>query len=765
MNKKLSDGLPADKSQAENFLTILDEGQEDFTFQTFDEQKKNKSLTCILHGSLDQHFDALAELNRKGAGIYITVNKTNLKGRKNGNIVRIRAVYCEDDGDVPGAKPLPEKPHVVVRTSPGKHHRYLITSTTNFDEYDGVIERMVQDHGSDPGAKGRARVLRLPGFHHTKDHDDIHMVRIVEQSGEQPFTWDKIKELFEPIEREPVRQVEGDRVDWPEMTIQEIQGALSFINADCPRVLWVNIGTALKGIDPNLVGEWVAWSRTSGNPKHKDTDDELRIQWNSFDPEKGAGCGTIVYHAKAAGWNADNLDGFQEIEADSLAEPDDNVEKGYPKRKAQNKGLNQMLKFLVFIQDENKVANLGRSPQNALMTMEAFRNMYRNFPKVLTGGRGRPMLATNAWLEDPARKWVRGCLYEPGKNRVFEAEGERWFNTFYMPNRGEPDGMEKTDIFLEYLKRIAPDDDDRELLLHWISCTVHRPEIRPGITPLLINMHHGSGRGWLVKLLAALLGAWNCTHTKMGTLAGQGTGGAYHDYLSDSTFCSIPEVRVGRGRFELDDEIRDQLTDSPLQLNKKYGKNGTFNIYANFLLASNHTDALAITAEDRRIFVITSYEAPMPEEYFTKTLYPLLDDGDFLDQVFWMLKEYGKPPFNPFMRAPMNLSKEMLVNQGKSELESSYDVMVMDPATPDVTLYKYIVRHLESNGFCYEEGKNKGELLAILRARGSQCNSGKKVNVEGLPQIIWAIRNLSKWTAAENSELRAELQRCELFQE
>jgi hypothetical protein len=49
------------KQTAERFLTLLAEDVETFTFQTFDDDKsrKNSSLTKILHGSLDQHFDTL----------------------------------------------------------------------------------------------------------------------------------------------------------------------------------------------------------------------------------------------------------------------------------------------------------------------------------------------------------------------------------------------------------------------------------------------------------------------------------------------------------------------------------------------------------------------------------------------------------------------------------------------------------------------------------------------------------------------------------
>ena len=78
-------------STATNFLDTL-EPQGEFTFQTFDDDqsRNNKNLVRVLHGTLNKHATILTTLNQKGAGIFVTVNKTNLKGRKATDIVRVR---------------------------------------------------------------------------------------------------------------------------------------------------------------------------------------------------------------------------------------------------------------------------------------------------------------------------------------------------------------------------------------------------------------------------------------------------------------------------------------------------------------------------------------------------------------------------------------------------------------------------------------------------------------------------------------------------
>ena len=64
------------------FLDLLDRDADSFTFQTFDgnDKRRDRGLAKILHGTLDEHADALADLNRPGAGVLVAVNQTDANG-------------------------------------------------------------------------------------------------------------------------------------------------------------------------------------------------------------------------------------------------------------------------------------------------------------------------------------------------------------------------------------------------------------------------------------------------------------------------------------------------------------------------------------------------------------------------------------------------------------------------------------------------------------------------------------------------------------
>ena len=200
--------LSPDAGLAGHFLTLLDESIERWTFQTFDDDRErmDSSLTRILHGSLVQHVTILTELNQRGAGVFVTINETDLKGRKRENILRIRAVWQEDDG---AGKPLPLEPHLVVESSPRKYHRYLFVDGLELDEHRRVQQVLVDRYGSDPCAKDISRVLRLPGFYHRKG--EPHLVRIIEESHAQPYSRDNILRSFQPDALPaPFSNVNGD---------------------------------------------------------------------------------------------------------------------------------------------------------------------------------------------------------------------------------------------------------------------------------------------------------------------------------------------------------------------------------------------------------------------------------------------------------------------------------------------------------------------------------------------------------------------------
>ncbi len=166
---------------AHSFLTALDEDSDAWSFQTFDDRpgKKDKKLIRVLHGNLERHADELATLNELGAGIFVTVNETDLIGRSKAHIRRIRALFVDLDGSPLGhVQRAAVRPHIVTETSPGRFHAYWRVTDCEPDQCELALKQLIGRFQSDPACSDRSRVMRLPGFWHRKG--EPHLVRVLD---------------------------------------------------------------------------------------------------------------------------------------------------------------------------------------------------------------------------------------------------------------------------------------------------------------------------------------------------------------------------------------------------------------------------------------------------------------------------------------------------------------------------------------------------------------------------------------------------------
>jgi hypothetical protein len=209
--------MTPEREQAERFLPALDPTTESFTFQTFDdniERKKQRArgdpFAKVLHGTLAQHWPTLVKLNQQGVGIFVTVNRTTLRGRRAcENIVAVRANFADLDGAPlqPCVDAL--KPHIITETSPGKFHVVWRVGEEPLDQFEQVQRAITARFGADD-LHDLPRVLRMPGFYHCKG--EAQLCRILTINNEMPpYPFAEIDAAFSPdVDPEFERQLDQD---------------------------------------------------------------------------------------------------------------------------------------------------------------------------------------------------------------------------------------------------------------------------------------------------------------------------------------------------------------------------------------------------------------------------------------------------------------------------------------------------------------------------------------------------------------------------
>lgn len=116
----------------------------------------------------------LGVLNRKGAGIFVSVNAFDGR-RKAENLARVRGAHADLDGvsaaQVQALRSALEPTIVVQSSGESNLHFYwfLIDGEELTEELALKINKVLVGFGADPAATDLTRLLRLPGFRHMKN--------------------------------------------------------------------------------------------------------------------------------------------------------------------------------------------------------------------------------------------------------------------------------------------------------------------------------------------------------------------------------------------------------------------------------------------------------------------------------------------------------------------------------------------------------------------------------------------------------------------
>lgn len=201
-----------DLSAAHAFCDALAGRDSVLTFQTFAESQTTSMRPLVRHGTLRQHEDLLTNANSSGAGVFVTVNATDGRGRKAGNVTRVRAVFADFDG-APLPETFPIRPHALIESSPARWHAYWFCDGLPVSQFAAVQRSIAHAFGSDPVVCDLPRVMRLPGFFHQKG--EPFKTRIEALEAIPRYRDDEILAAFPPSaqtpEKAPERIPEGRR--------------------------------------------------------------------------------------------------------------------------------------------------------------------------------------------------------------------------------------------------------------------------------------------------------------------------------------------------------------------------------------------------------------------------------------------------------------------------------------------------------------------------------------------------------------------------
>jgi len=156
------------RADAEGFLGAVAYG-EPCTYQTFSDRGNDRHLARVLHGSFTEVWRELARLNSHGAGVFWTVNRTDLVARSTQNIIGLRALFTDDDG---GGKRFFSRrcpPAAIVYSPGGPHCYWRLRPNQPLWQFREAQRHLSAHFRTDNKINDLPRVMRLPGFWHCKE--------------------------------------------------------------------------------------------------------------------------------------------------------------------------------------------------------------------------------------------------------------------------------------------------------------------------------------------------------------------------------------------------------------------------------------------------------------------------------------------------------------------------------------------------------------------------------------------------------------------
>jgi P4 family phage/plasmid primase-like protien len=179
-------------------------------------EEKNKDLTRVFVGTLDQQRLVLERAQKLGAAVWMQVN-AGARGAK--NITAARALLIDtDDGKERDVSACP--PSIVVKSVNGYHYYWLLApSEANLlDEWVQAQKRLALVFGTDKSVCNRDRVMRVPGTMHQKDPTNPRRVQLAECHPERRYTIRAVMDAFASAVRVDIPQTATDGAAPPDGT-------------------------------------------------------------------------------------------------------------------------------------------------------------------------------------------------------------------------------------------------------------------------------------------------------------------------------------------------------------------------------------------------------------------------------------------------------------------------------------------------------------------------------------------------------------------
>lgn len=399
--------------------------------------------------------------------------------------------------------------------------------------------------------------------------------------------------------------------------------------------------------------------------------------------------------------------------------------------------------------------------ENKLIKEHGFKLTHLS-PKTTPPNGGKQISIGSYFLNHPKTTRCHYFTFRPGRPKLDGDYLNHWDDPQIQAIEGD------ISPFLEHLDYVYDGVQEAiDYTLNWMALPLQIRGTKME-SAVFLGGEQGTGKTFLGEILRVLHG-----HANTAKIKGEELESQFNDFMMRSTIVCVEEVYM-KGKWTLMDKIKDTITSTNTRVNLKHVTPYEIPNVTNFILFSNHADALAISEGDRRWHVHVSHQSPKNKEYYEQ-FHTWLDEDHGYEKIYNHLLQRDLTGFNRYTKPPLTQCKQDMAFSSKGYIEQKISDDITDRVgifACDLITKDLVIENYKSDKF---KPASKQEIGAITHALTTlAANTGQRVRVKfkvkssaehitakgeikGENLRLWSVREHARWRKASPDELRAEL--------
>lgn len=190
---------------------------------------------------------------------------------------------------------------------------------------------------------------------------------------------------------------------------------------------------------------------------------------------------------------------------------------------------------------------------------------------------------------------VNSSIFQPdlGPGAIVERNGMRFVNTYWPVD--VPRKVGDIEPFLTHLKKVLPDQRDRNILLYYMAACVQHKGVKFQWAPLLQGVE-GNGKTLFTRCVAEAIGE-RYVHFPPAHEINE----KFNSWLFNMIFIGVEDIYVPNQKQEIFEILKPMIAGDRLAKRAMQTDQIMAHVVANFIFNTNHKDGLRKTQNDRRI--------------------------------------------------------------------------------------------------------------------------------------------------------------------